>query len=59
MERFFSTFKNERLSKKHYRTRDDSRADVFDYIEKFYHPRRGHPTLGYLSPVQFENLQCA
>jgi putative transposase len=35
MESFFSTLKTERLSKKHYRTRDDLRTDVFDYIERF------------------------
>lgn len=34
MESFFSTLKTERLSKKHYRTRDDLRADVFDNIAK-------------------------
>jgi len=27
---------------------------VFDYIERFYNPRRRHSTLGYLSPVEFE-----
>ena len=59
LESFFSTLKTERLSKKHYRTRDDLRADVFDYIEKFYNPRRRHSTIGYISPVQFENLKCA
>ena len=59
MESFFSTLKTERLSKKHYRTRDDLRADVFDYIERFYNPRRRHSTIGYISPVQFENLKCA
>ncbi|MDR6397894.1 putative transposase [Herbaspirillum seropedicae] len=59
MESFFSTLKTERLSKKHYRTRDDLRADVFDYIERFYNPHRRHSTLGYLSPVQFENLKRA
>ncbi|NMG41470.1 IS3 family transposase, partial [Chelativorans sp. ZYF759] len=32
----------------------DARADVFDYIERFYNPRRRHSTLGYLSPVEFE-----
>ena len=58
MESFFSTLKTERLCKKHYRTRDDLRADVFDYIERFYNPRRRHSTIGYISPVQFENLKC-
>lgn len=59
MESFFSTLKTERLSKKHYRTGGDLRADVFDCIERFYNPRRRSPTIGYLSPVQFENLKCA
>jgi transposase InsO family protein len=37
-----------------YRTRDQAKADVFDYIERFYNPKRRHSTLGYLSPVEFE-----
>ncbi len=59
MESFFSTLKTERLSRKNYRSRDELRADVFDYIERFYNPKRRHSTIGYISPVQFENLQCA
>jgi putative transposase len=59
MESFFSTLKTERLSKKHYRTRDELRADVFDYIERFYNARRRHSTIGHISPVQFEKLKCA
>jgi len=55
MESFFSTLKTERLSKKHYRTRDDLRADVFDCIERFCNPRRRYSTAGYTSPIQFEN----
>lgn len=31
----------------------------FDYIERFYNPTRRHSTLGYLSPVQFEQAQKA
>ena len=54
MESFFSSLKTERIGKRVYRTRDDARADVFDYIELFYNPRRRHSTLGYLSPVEFE-----
>nr|WP_286161901.1 IS3 family transposase [Methylobacterium sp. AMS5] len=37
------------------RGQDEARADVFDYIERFYNPARRHSTLGYLSPVEFEN----
>jgi putative transposase len=59
MESFFSTLKTERASRTIYRTRDEARADVFDYIERFYNPRRRHSTLQYLSPVRFEELHGA
>jgi putative transposase len=54
MESFFSSLKTERTSRKIYQTRDQARADVFDYLERFYNPRRRHSTLGYLSPIQYE-----
>lgn len=54
MESFFSSLKTERTACKTYRTRDQARADVFDYIERFYNPRRRHSTLGYVSPIDFE-----
>jgi putative transposase len=54
MESFFSTLKTERTERKVYRTRNQAKADVFDYIECFYNPRRRHSTLGYISPVEFE-----
>ena len=53
-ERVFSSLKTERTANKTYRTRDQAKADVFDYIERFYNPRRRHSTLGYLSPMEFE-----
>ena len=55
MESFFSSLKTERVARKVYRTRDQARADVFDYIERFYNPKRRHSTLGYLSPMEYEN----
>ena len=55
MESFFSTLKTERMGRKDDRTRDAARADVFDYIERFYHPKRRHSTLGYISPVVDED----
>ena len=54
IESFFSSLKVERVTRKVYRTRGQARADLFDYIERFYNPRRRHSTIGYLSPMQFE-----
>jgi putative transposase len=58
MESFFSTLKMERSNRTRYRTRDEARADVFDYIERFYNPRRRHSTLGQVSPDQFERVRA-
>src|SRR6516164_2844084 len=54
MESFFSSLKTERTSNKTYRTRNEAKADVFDYIERFYNSKRRHSTIGYLSPMEFE-----
>ena len=54
MESFFSSLKIERVGQKIYRTRNHAKADVFDYIERFYNPTRRHSTLSYLSPMNFE-----
>lgn len=54
MESFFKSLKTERTDRKVYRSRAEAKADVFDYIERFYNGRRWRLTLGYLSPVQFE-----
>jgi putative transposase len=56
MESFSSSLKTEHVRKRVYRNRDQARADVFDYIERFYNPRRRHSTIGYLSPMEFERL---
>ena len=54
MESFFSSLKTERTARKTYPTRNEARADVFDYIERFYNSKRRHSTIGYLSPMEFE-----
>ncbi len=54
MESFFSSLKTERTGRQVYRTRDAARADVFDYIEKFYNTIRSQSTIGYLSPIELE-----
>jgi putative transposase len=59
MESFFSTMKIERCHRRHYATRQEARADIFDYIERFYNPTRRHSTLGNLSPIAFERAAVA
>ena len=58
-ESFFNLLKRERIRRKVYRTRDEARADVFDYIEMFYNPTRKHARNGMLSPVEFERQHKA
>ena len=53
-ESFFNLLKRERIRRRTYKTRDDARQDVFDYIEMFYNPKRKHARNGMLSPVDFE-----
>jgi putative transposase len=55
VESFFSMLKRERVRRRTYVTREEAKADVFDYIERFYNRRRRHGYLGYVSPVEFEN----
>jgi len=60
MESFFSTLKIERVNRRGlYKTRNEAKADIFDYIECFYNPKRRHSTIGYVSPVNFESMQYA
>lgn len=56
-ESFFNLLKRERIRRRTYRTRDEARLDVFDYIEMFYNPKRKHANNGMLSPVNFERQQ--
>jgi len=53
-ESFFSSLKKERVRRKTYRTREEARSDLFDYIEVFYNRRRRHSYLGQVIPYDFE-----
>ena len=56
-ESFFNLLKRERIRRKKYKTREEARRDVFDYIEFFYNPQRKHVRNGMLSPIAFEQQQ--
>ena len=53
-ESFFASLETELIDRSVWRTRDEARRDVFDYIETFYNLVRRHSALGYLSPAEFE-----
>ena len=54
MESFFQLLKRERIKRRIYSNHDEARADVFQYIEMFYNPKRRHSSNDVLSPVEFE-----
>ena len=54
IESFFSTLKRELVHHRRYRTRQEARRDIFEYIEMFYNRQRLHSSLGYMSPSDFE-----
>jgi len=57
-ETFHATLKKERIYRQSWPTRAAARTAIFEYIEGWYNPRRRHSTLGYLSPVAFEDRQA-
>ena len=59
MESFFASLKRELVHFRDYRTRDEARADIFEFIEVFYNRQRLHSALAYQSPAAFEAHQVA
>ena len=56
-ESFFHTLKTELVDHELYRTRDEARRSLFEYLEGFYNRTRKHSSLGYKSPVEYENMK--
>ena len=57
-ESFFSSLKNELVNHSSFRTRDEARTAVFEYIEVFYNRQRRHQSLDYVSPVDYERAMA-
>ena len=53
-ESFFKTLKRELAEERSHGTRDEAKRDIFKRIELYYNRVRMHPTLGYMSPVEYE-----
>ena len=58
-ETFFHTLKVELTHGVRYQSREELRAEVFEYIETYYNTIRRHSTLGYVSPAAFEARNVA
>jgi len=56
VESFFGTLKKELVHHRRYRTREEAKQDIFEWIEVFYNRQRRHSTLGFRSPAEFEAM---
>ncbi len=54
MESFFGSLKGEWTDRRVYATRREARQSIFEYMEVFYNRQRLHSSLGYVSPVSYE-----
>jgi putative transposase len=55
-ETFFKTLRAELIRGKTYRSKEEARAQIFEYVEIFYNRKRLHSYLGYLTPTEYEEL---
>lgn len=56
-ESFFKTLKSELTYHRRYKTRDEAKLDIFEYIEVFYNRERLHSALDYKTPIEDGELQ--
>lgn len=59
IESFFHTLKTEWVYRFQYRTRQEAKISLFDYIEIFYNRQRRHSALQYMNPCQYELYKMA
>jgi len=59
VESFFHTLKTELIYHCKYKTREEAKQSIFEYIEVFYNRKRRHSTLGYQSPEKYEMMALA
>jgi len=58
VESFFSSLKKEKIRRHIFRTREQAKAELFDYIEVFYNRTRRHQHIGNVSPEAFEQSKA-
>ena len=57
MESFFGTLKYECVGEIIYLSHDEARLALFTYMEVYYNRVRRHFTLGYVSPLNYEQME--
>lgn len=57
-ESFFGSLKTELVDHEDYRTRQEAKQSLFEYIEIFYNRQRRHSYLGYISPEEYERVSA-
>jgi len=58
-ESFFATLKKELVYRTNFKTKDEAKKAIFEYIEVWYNRERLHSSIGFMSPVRFEELHAA
>jgi putative transposase len=58
MESFFSSLKTECVHRQAYQSRAEAKQSLFEWIEVFYNRQRRLSSLGYVSPVAYEQQTC-
>lgn len=58
-ESFFATLKKELIYKNKFGTKEEAKKAIFEYIEVWYNRKRIHSSIGYMTPVQFEESLAA
>jgi putative transposase len=58
-ESFFATLKKELVYRCRFRSKEEARKAIFEYIEVWYNRKRLHSSIGYKTPTQFEEELAA
>ena len=59
VESFFHSLKTELVYRKHFKTREEAKRAIFEWIEVWYNKRRRHSSLDYMTPDEYEKLALA
>jgi putative transposase len=58
-ESFFATLECELIDRRRFKSHAEARMAVFAFIEGFYNRRRRHSSIGYVSPIDYEQQHAA